>query len=336
MFQIGVGPFRQPRQQKYIHNEYSGDSFIKFNPRPTRWLLLPTPSYFQRSMFIKCDTLTDAYFASLSFKKEYPENSIQYGIAKGAFNTTLSYDDINMSIISAYHMNMKLRIAMKKLMNKWKLSKMRIVNDVDIVTQELPLKPVYLRCWATKTIYQFEASTILRDSIIRLMTHDCLFLESTYPRNPFTNSELTYGACMSLHKQLRASGITHWLWEAYAASNFDVEILVKKYEVPMKLECLDSMLKDKKNYLTLDLVMDFILGEYAHHKTPAPTETAVLLSLSCTWANPTITSWIKLCKEFWTAEISHNSREKEDIHKKSREIMTKTRIWGSVTMFMCT
>ena len=104
----------------------------------------------------------------------------------------------------------------------------------------------------------------------------------------------------------------------------------------MKLECLDSMLKDKKNYLTLDLVMDFILGEYAHHKTPAPTETAVLLSLSCTWANPTITSWIKLCKEFWTAEISHNSREKEDIHKKSREIMTKTRIWGSVTMFMCT
>jgi hypothetical protein len=295
-------------------------------------------SYFQRSIFATEETLTDAYFASLSFKKQYPEDSIQYGFAKGAFysTTTLSHDDIHLSIISAYQKNMKVRMCMKKLMNRWKMKRMRIINDVDIVTQEVPVKPVYLRCWATKTIYQFEASTILRDSVIRLMNHDCLFLEPKYPRNPFINSDLTYGACMSLHEQMRAAGVTHWLWEAYADSDFELEILCKKFQIPMKLECLNSMLKDTKSYMTIDFVMDFILGEYTYHSAPAPTESAVILTLSNTWTHPTIASWVKLCTEFWIAEISYDIRGKENVHRKSRHLIIKTHIWGSLAIFVCT
>ena len=168
---------------------------------------------------------------------------------------------------------------MKRLVNAWKRRHMIIINVVDLVTQEMPKKPVYLLDWATKTTYQFEASTILRDSINRLMNHDVMILEPLMPRNPFTNSDLTYGACLSLHKQLRSAGVTHWIWEAYASSNFNLLKLLRNFEIPMKYYCLDLVLKDPTDFNTLEFIMDFMLGEYTHHSIENPPRDIIIFSM---------------------------------------------------------
>ena len=96
---------------------------------------------------------------------------------------------------------MKIRWAMKKLMNLWRLKHIRVMNEEDIATQETPKKRVVFIDWKTRTSYQFEAITILRDTINRLLNHDQLFLEPLPPRNPYTNSPLSYGGLISLHDQ---------------------------------------------------------------------------------------------------------------------------------------
>jgi hypothetical protein len=97
-------------------------------------------------------------------------------------------------------------------MNKWRMRHIRVINEEDIATQEAPKKPVVFIDWKTRTSYQFEAMTILHDLLIASSIMTTLFLNALPPRNPFTNSHLTYGTLISLHEQLRRVGVTHWLW----------------------------------------------------------------------------------------------------------------------------
>ena len=324
MFHIGRAPKVPKRQRRdnrwnskkntYIQADI--DSDIEFTTKPKSWLLLPerTLSYFERSMLRSnsADSFINPYLQSISFIRKYPENSIGYAFAKGAFPTQLSYTDINELIANTFLKNMRVRLCMKKLLCAWKTRHMKIVNDVDIVTQDPPKKPVLIVDWQTKTIYQFEASTILRDSFIRLMNHDLLILESQCPRNPFTNSDLTYGACLSIHSQLLKAGVTNWLWEAFADSNFNVNTLNKNFDVPMKLYCLDLVLREHTKYDTLEFVMDFIAGEYVHHNIINPPDDAVILGIiKRNWMRPSIRSWVALCRRFWRSKIRGEHVEKD-------------------------
>lgn len=340
MFQIG----RAPKVSKYARrsskkkskkkgstssvvdeNEYYD---VLFTLKPKQWLLLPEDSlsFFERSILRldETDTFISPYLQSLSFKTTYNESSLAYIVARAAFPTTLSYTEIDKAVATVYEKNAKIRYSMKSLLNRWKTKKMKMVNDVDLVSQETPLKPVVIVDWATKTKYQFEASTILRDSIGRLMNHDVMILESLWPRNPFTNSDLTYGNCLSIHQQLRKAGITDWLWEAFAESEFDIHILLKTFEVPMKLKCLDIVLKDYSSVYTIDFIMDYILGEYTHHNiTHQPSEQLMTNIIIKRWDSPTIQSWVNLCRTFWRAHIRNIQNEIIYTHIKSKELIHK-------------
>lgn len=338
MFHIGRPPkapknkyARPPSKGKYIPyntEDEINNSKATFTMKPTEWLLLPKSNlhYFERDLYNteSTATFTDMYTQSISFTQVYPEDSIGYRFAKGAFPTTLSYNSLEENIRRLFIKNNQLRICMKRLVNAWKRRHMKIINDIDLVTQEIPKKPVYLLDWPTKTTYQFEASTILRDSINRLMNHDMMILEPLKPRNPFTNSDLTYGACLSLHKQLRNTGVTHWIWEAYASSNFSIVKLLKNFEVPMKHNCLDIVLKDPTDPNTLEFALDFILGEYTHHSIEnPPSEWLILNVLATQWHTSGIKGWVDLCRIFWRAQIKNIDEEEIYVHIKSRELIRK-------------
>jgi hypothetical protein len=341
MFSIGRPPkapknkyARPPSKGKYIPYNTEDDinnSKATFTMKPTEWLLLPKTNlhYFERNVYNTESTasFTEMYSQSISFTEVYPEDSIGYRFAKGAFPTALSYTTMEEHIRSTFIKNNRLRICMKRLVNAWKRRHMKIVNDIDLVTQEIPKKPVYLLDWATKTTYQFEASTILRDSINRLMNHDVMILEPLMPRNPFTNSDLTYGGCLSLHKQLRNAGVTHWIWEAYASSNFNLLKLLRNFEVPMKYYCLDLVLKDPTDFNTLEFIMDFMLGEYTHHSIENPPRDILIFSMiTLHWNTNIIRSWVDLCKVFWRAQIKNIEEEEIYVHIKSRELIRKFKL----------
>lgn len=324
MFAIGLAPPRVPRRQlQRTKHEDLPDTYQRFTGLNRPWLLIPSTNYFQRALLNNSQTMSEAYLAHTSFRELFPSTSIQYALACGAFPTYLKYDEIDASIHFAYNLNMRIRTAMKMLLNAWKMKKMRIVNELDVVTQEIPKKPVHIRCWATKTIYQYECATMLQDSVNRLLIHDYLILEPNMPRNPYTNMNLGYAGCLSLHEQFRKWGVTHWVWEAFAKCEFDIYHLSKVFEVPMKIECLDLLMKDIDSPFTIDFVMDFIIGEYNYHGVLAPSESSVLQGISYRPIGNVVQQWIDLCKNYWKAQIYFDDREIASIHAKTRRLLSR-------------
>ena len=335
MFAIGIAPPPTPRRHKRTLITPSKDIYkVKFTGRPSSWLLLPNSdlSFFQRQFHsVAVDSFQAAYYTSSDFSIRFPQDSVAYNMSMTLYPLSLSYDEICESMVTTYKENMKIRWAMKKLMNKWRMKHIRLMNEEDVATQEIPKKRIVFIDWKTRTAHQFEAMTILRDSINRLFHHDQLFLQALPPRNPFTNTPLTYGALISLHEQLHRVGVTHWIWEAYAASNFDIETLERSHEVPMKLRCLDVMMKDKTNYNTLDFVLDFIIGEYTHHvKYPPPSETLVLRILVTKWDNSVVQEWVSLCTRYWKNEIRGRCDDNSIIHNRSESLIKRMRSWYAV------
>jgi len=341
MFAIGRPPLvpePPPRQKRILVPPNTRYVQPVFTGRSSSWLLLPRSdlSFFQRQLErSSANSFTEPYLTSISLHVTFPPYSFAYGMAIAAFPLSPSlspaYDSICYSMVTAYTANMKVRWAMKKLMNAWRSKHVRLINEEDVATQEAPKKPVVFVNWNTKTSHQFEAMTILRDTVNRLLNHDQLFLHPLPPRNPFTNAPLTYGALISLHTQLRRAGVTHWVWEAFVASNFNLMILEKRYEVPIKLRCLEKMMADKTNYNTIDFVMDFIIGEYTHHAiTGPPNEATVLRVLVTKWDAPKVQDWIKLCNKYWMNEIRGRCEENSLVHIKSESLIQSMKGWYAV------
>lgn len=333
MFAIGINPevYRGPHQKRKVGTSRIKSFNVKFTGRPTSWLIIPLAplSFFQRLLYDhSTNSFTGPYFTSVSFVTKFPPNSYEYSMAKAAFPTPIEYDKIPISIEEVYLKNMRVRWAMKKLMNAWKRRHFKFMNEEDIATQEVPKNPVVLVNWATKTVHKFEAITILRDSINRLLHHDELFLIPLDPRNPYTNMPLSYGTLVSIRNQLRRAGISHWLWEAFVSSNFNLTLLENNYEVPMKLRCLDLLMKNKTNYITIDFIMDFIIGEYTHHNTTFPPNERTVMSMLITkWDTPKVQEWIKLCLLYWTNEIRGRSENNTLIHTKSEILIKSMKSW---------
>lgn len=333
MFAVGINPqvSRDTRQKRRVCISRTKSFNPKFTGRPTSWLILPLNplSFFQRLLYEhSTNSFTGPYFTSVNFVTKFPPNSYEYSMAKALYPTPIEYDKIPISIEEIYLKNMRVRWAMKKLMNAWKRRHFKFMNEEDIATQEIPKNPVVLINWATKTVHQFEAMTILRDCVNRLLNHDELFLLPLDPRNPYTNEPLSYGTLISIRNQLRRAGISHWLWEAFVASKFNMILLEKNYEVPMKLRCLDLLIKNNTHFTTIDFVMDFVIGEYSYHSFRSPpNESTVMNALITKWDTPKVQEWIKLCVLYWTNEIRCRNGENILVHMKSEILIRSIKSW---------
>ena len=348
MFHLGRGLTKKQKEALYKKEKarskappWNGPapSFrVKFDPfhKQPSWLLLPQDglNFFQRSILDVPPTtpFSAIYLKSVSFEKEYPQDSFNYALVL----TKDPYTEINTSIFRAYSKNQKLRWNLKRIFLTWKKKKLTVVNEQDIVTQEPPVKPVKIISWQSKTINLFEASTLLKDSTIRLLHHDMLILEPQMPRNPYTNTNLTYAQCLCIHQQFRKAGLTNWLWEAFAESSFNLKILENRFVTPMKLKILDQIIEDKDSPHTHEFIMDFILGEYSHHGVLyPPSERMILKTLRTAWNSDHCQEWITLCKRFWRCQIAN--LDGAAIHAKSYHLLIRRRLgWASTEPIVVT
>ena len=304
---------------------------FKFDPykKHASWLLLPHNdlNFFQKSILDVPPTTRMAliYDKSISFEEEYPEESYKYALTA----TKDPHTEINTSVREAYSKNQKLRWNFKRIAVAWKKKRLSFANEDDILTQEPPVKPVKIVSWQSKKVHIFEASTLLKDSTIRLLHHDMLILEPQMPRNPYTNTNLTYAQCLYAHQQFRKAGLTNWIWEAFAESSFNLKALENRFVTPMKLKILDQIMADVSSPYTHEFVMDFILGEYSHHGVLyPPSERMILKTLRTAWNSDYCQEWINLCKRFWRCQIT--SVDETAIHTKSY-ILTRRKIGWATT-----
>ena len=89
--------------------------------------------------------------------------------------------------------NQTVRWAFKRLIQRWRVKKLRTANTADVSTMEPPKQPITIIDWPNRSRYVFEASTLFRDLKERLYANSYLFPTPLQPRNPFTNLPLSLG-----------------------------------------------------------------------------------------------------------------------------------------------
>ena len=297
------------------------------------WLILPFESlnYFQSHFlsFSHETSLKHIYETIETFQEKYPKDSMQFTFLYSLSKSNLNYEEIQKSLKSSFEKNQTLRWSFKKLLNRWLSSKLEQVNTTDLVTVDIPKKPVFLYDIEARKKYVFEASTLLKDSHTRILNHDGLILDSKMPRNPFTNTDLSFLDCFVLHNQLRSHGITDWLWEAFARQKFCLDLLQEHFEVPMRLACLKEVFREN-NYQAHDLLVDFIHQEYENNGRQSPTDAVLYRVIRTCKDHPFIEDWMDACKEYWSYQIRPNAftdKNQISIAEKTRKLLIVSHYW---------
>ena len=297
------------------------------------WLLIPQESlnYFQSNFlsFFPDTSFKHIYEYMESFEEKYPKNSMQFTFLSSLSKMNMEYEEIVTLLKETFYKNQSLRWSFKKLLNRWIASKLEQVNTTDLVTVDIPKKPVFLYDIQARKKYAFEATTILKDSYTRLLNHDGLILDSKMPRNPYTNTDFSLLDCLIVHNQLRRHGITDWLWEAFARQKFSLDALQEHFEVPMRLACLKAVFIEN-NYQAHDLLVDFIHEQYENHGKQSPTDNVLYRVLRTCKNHPFIEDWMDVCQEYWSYQIRPNAftdKNQIAIAEKTRKLMIVSHYW---------
>ena len=181
------------------------------------------------------------------------------------------------------------------LARRWLRSRFKNGNEEDLLTGEVPKKPVSLRVWSERTIYTFEANTILRDMVGRLLTQEYLFGKYLMPRNPYTNCIMSYNQFLCVMDQLRRQGYSHWALEGLLLTQYNREGFIKKFGATVKKEIILREFK-KPGGDVLDITFNFIEGQYVDNNKEfsKPMYRWALANLK---NNIYIRRWIDLCRD---------------------------------------
>jgi hypothetical protein len=223
----------------------------------------------------------------------------------------------------------RMRARFRKFLHHWRVNRLKLASEEDLVTCEVPVHPITVVDWNTKTKYTFEASTLMRDITNRLLTHDGFFDTPQSPRNPFTNEPFTLAQMVSLWNQLsRSPEPASWAFTCFASSQFNLKTFSTDYTIPLQLNALRVTMLDPTDLDQQDRLLDFI--EYEH-------DLAGVRFYRNTYNHAILhhqdllrmVSWRTLCTEFYEAHIKfqHNQAIMKHIHAqihlKSQEFLTK-------------
>jgi len=204
----------------------------------------------------------------------------------------------------------KLRFLFKILLHHCRNRYIRHINTEDIVTTEVPKKPVYILDWASRASHVFEAATLMRDITERLMQHDGVFDTSSHPRNPFTNTPLTQAQIISVWNQISLSGVaTSTAFSAFRQSRWNLLRFNREYSHMLKLHAFRKTMVDPTHPDYVDRMADFI--HYAHSSEGEYCDiTTYKYALIHSSRNRLLNQWSKLCTKFYEASILY--REDSD------------------------
>jgi hypothetical protein len=158
--------------------------------------------------------------------------------------------------------NQRIHAAFEKIARRFIHSRLKIGNTEDLLTNEIPRHPVTLVSWAQRSIHTFEASTLRRDMIERLLLSNYNFSNAQMPRNPYTNLPLTTGQSMSCIEQIRRTGKSHWAIEAFASAEYDIAVFKEHFKEAILLEILRRQYLSPTNEETTTLIYEFMEDQH--------------------------------------------------------------------------
>jgi hypothetical protein len=201
----------------------------------------------------------------------------------------------------AMFLNARFRNLARTLLKAWlRRRRFQQVNDTDLVTLEAPRKLVTLFDWPSRRIYSFEASTIRKDCVERLLCQDLEIATPQKLRNPYTNLPLKFGQAFHIIQQLRAHGSTHWALEAYANpfTHYNFAKFCQTYNTPLRHSAIDRIFNNPRSSDCIDLVYEFIKDEHDNHGQSFNVPVYLWALRHDDTAMDRIKKWREVCKKY--------------------------------------
>jgi hypothetical protein len=213
---------------------------------------------------------------------------------------------------------MRFRFLFRKLLHKWRFSKIKLANTEDLVTSEPPQKPVYIVDWTRKQSHVFEAQTLMKDITARLQQHDGLFEDPQLPRNPFTNSPFTLSQTISVWNSISEAGIAvSSLFTLYRTARYSYLTFLQENIWYLRLSAHRKTFQEETSYDYKERMLDFIHLCYTA-ETLEYNAAAFSYILYNEPKNHVIQKWKHLCEKYYEADIifSNNPTKANDVKEK--------------------
>ena len=160
-----------------------------------------------------------------------------------------------------------IRTVLRRFVQIWlyKQYKKRFINTEDPATLAEPRKPIFLFDTKIRGMYVFDAFSLRKCIQMNLTFTDWMFPEPSHPKNPLTNLPFTMPQILSIFQQLRAANATCWWIEAYYQSKFDLNVIKKVFCIPLKLNSLTELVRNRSSEEYIDYLQEFIEEQFDAH-----------------------------------------------------------------------
>jgi len=278
-----VWPFRNP------------PLIFDFKKRP--WLIRSPPNFTAAHLFHGAGHTITSVLQDLKKKLENLDHPV---LTNFLYPTMESRRKAVQNCIRLAIQNQRMLMAFRALKRRWLLKRLQAANEEDLVTCEIPKKPITLICWDQRKKYAFEANTIIRDMCERVLHHSYFFMKFMNPRNPYTNVDLTQAQFFSIMKQLRATGTTHWVTEGLYACHYNMTEFEKKFGYAVRQEIVTRQFNQPTAPQTIDILLDFIEDQHAANELPYDSSIYTWAATNAA-SNFRMKSWFKRCRQYHVA-----------------------------------
>jgi hypothetical protein len=220
---------------------------------------------------------------------------------------------------NAIYTNQRIRWRFKRLLQRWRLSRFRQANTIDVVTMEEPKQPVYVYDWPTRTKYVFEATTLFRGIRTSLLLADELFPMPKEPKNPYTNQPFSYGQLHFTLNALRERGRADWATEAFRTAGYDLTVFKRRNNMQLRLAALNSLFAKPTDIAYVDTLFDFIDFSHDNAEIEMARKDVWLWAIENSHDHAHIQCWRVLCYDFYKGSITMSPDDYDKLKEKIQE-----------------
>jgi hypothetical protein len=173
-------------------------------------------------------------------------------------------------------------------------------NTDDIVTMELPKKPVYIIDFLQKCSYIYDATSIRKSIESRLMLSDYMFPEPQDAVNLLTNQVFTISQYISAINQCRAHNETSWILDRFKSCGYSLKKFSLHFKQQLKLNAIEAHFSGDFEKCKVS-VIDFF--ELHADRLNIPFNKLIAFRNLCNTSNKhsIINQWRKLTSRYYIA-----------------------------------
>lgn len=217
----------------------------------------------------------------------------------------------------------RIRWTFRRFVHLWRFHRLSRPLLNDIVTGEVPKRPVFIVSWKSRTATPFEATTLHKDITERLQLHDGFFEDPQLPRNPLTNLPLTQAQHISIWNSISCAGIpVSAAFTEFRRVRWNLERFMQEYTISLQLRAFQVTMKDRSHEDTQERALDFI--QFAYDQEAIDCSVVSFKYAFRRFTNhPLLVKWCKLCEEYYSAAILYH-RSPQKCNQLQSSVLDKT------------